>query len=82
MIKSRPISVHIKPKNADHKDIEYTCRVCGNTFLQSWTIEEMKAEFKSRTGKDVSDAECVIVCDDCYKLMGVYQTPNKFFSAV
>ena len=50
---------------------EYTCAYCGETHQKGWSDEEAKEEAKGVFGEDVFEREpVVIVCDDCYKLMG------------
>jgi hypothetical protein len=42
---------------------EYQCAVCKGVFQNGWTDEEARAEQEANGWKD---ADCDIVCDDCY----------------
>jgi hypothetical protein len=51
------------------KNKMFLCMRCLGRFERTWTEEEAVAELaKNFPGEDV--AECVLVCDDCYKRMG------------
>jgi len=53
-------------------DKEYTCMLCGETFIGAWTDEEAQEEARQNFGEDVFEREPVyVVCDDCYKLIGL-----------
>jgi hypothetical protein len=49
------------------KNGEYRCAMCGGIFAFSddWKDEEARAEAE-QNGFDLT--ECLIICDDCYKL--------------
>lgn len=47
----------------------YKCSACGGTFEKGWSDEEAKKELADKF--DVPVEECAIVCDDCYKKMGL-----------
>jgi hypothetical protein len=49
--------------------MEYTCAACHQTFKYAWSDEEAKKELEQKFGIPVE--ECGIVCDDCYKKMGL-----------
>lgn len=46
---------------------EFTCRVCERTFVQGSSDEEALAE-KEKLFPDVPIEECVLVCEDCFRL--------------
>lgn len=52
---------------AEFKDGEYRCAQCGKIFVISndWSNEKAMDEAQ-QNGFDLT--ECVIICDDCYKL--------------
>jgi Fe2+ or Zn2+ uptake regulation protein len=54
-------------KDAEVQDGEFRCSMCGEffSFSDNWTNEEAMDEAK-QNGFDLT--ECLIVCDDCYKL--------------
>ena len=45
-----------------------TCSMCQEEFRPTNTEEEALAKKKERGWGDVPIEECVIVCNDCYKL--------------
>lgn len=47
----------------------YKCSVCGETYDKGWSDEEAEAELAENFG--VPKEDCDIVCDDCYKAMGL-----------
>ena len=49
---------------------QYTCAVCKETFETGWTNEEAEVEL-AETFPGYTPAECSVVCDDCYKKMGL-----------
>jgi hypothetical protein len=49
---------------------KFTCAVCEETFDQGWSEEEAKAEL-AETFPGFVPADCALVCDDCYKKMGL-----------
>jgi len=49
---------------------EYKCKACGKVFTTTWSDEESKEEMKELWG-DLPQEEQVIVCDDCFKEMGL-----------
>lgn len=49
---------------------EYKCCVCEGVFEKGWTDEEAKKE-KDELFGDVPLEDCCLVCDDCYKNMGL-----------
>jgi Fe2+ or Zn2+ uptake regulation protein len=57
----------LKYPDAEVQDGEYRCAMCGGIFAFSddWKDEEARAEAE-QNGFDLT--ECLIVCDDCYKL--------------
>jgi len=48
---------------------QYTCAMCEQTFSKGWSDEEAKSELDETFS--ISVEECVIVCDDCYKKLGL-----------
>jgi hypothetical protein len=46
----------------------FTCAACGDTFNKEWSDEEAKAEAAK---KFPNDSDMVVVCDDCYRGMGL-----------
>ena len=48
------------------KDKEFTCCMCGQTFLSDWTDEEAAEELKQRFGED-KGPQHEVCCDDCYQ---------------
>ena len=51
------------------KKNEYKCAVCDKTYSKGWSEEEALAELKDKFDTPVE--ECAIVCDGCYKKMGL-----------
>lgn len=49
---------------------EYRCEACGEVFQKGWTDEEAKAEQKEQFG-DLTPENIAVVCDECYKKMGL-----------
>lgn len=49
---------------------QYTCTVCGNTYDKGWSDEEAETE-RLENWPDLPKEECDIVCDDCFKKMGL-----------
>lgn len=44
---------------------EYTCEMCGETYIKGWSNEEAKAEAEENfPGMDLTDSG--LVCNDCY----------------
>lgn len=57
----------------------YTCDNCLKTFDEAWSDEEASAEFnKDFPTSEIRDA--AIVCDDCYKEMVAWKTPEQYTS--
>lgn len=52
------------------KDKEYTCAVCGETFVGTQSEEDAEAEMKGIFGNNFKKEDCGVVCDDCWKKMG------------
>jgi 5-methylcytosine-specific restriction endonuclease McrA len=48
------------------KSRKYICFHCGGTFTADWTEEEALEELK-RDYPGVSQENCEVICDDCYK---------------
>jgi hypothetical protein len=48
----------------------YKCAVCGETYEKGIPDEEARAE-QHDLFPGVADEDCAIVCDDCFKLMGL-----------
>lgn len=46
----------------------FTCSQCGDTFPKGWSDEGAAAE-RDELWAGVDPADCVIVCDDCFKEM-------------
>ena len=44
---------------------QFRCEMCHEVFDLGWTEEEARAEAEGK-GLDIND--CVLVCDDCYRL--------------
>lgn len=62
----------IKPTKL--KKNEFKCSICGNVYKkerEGWSEEEAIAEKDELFGKDVPLKDCGIVCDDCFKKMGL-----------
>lgn len=51
----------------------YTCAKCGGVFEYAWTDEEAEAERQEKY-PSFSQAECDIVCDDCFKQVDAWVT--------
>lgn len=49
---------------------EYECAVCHGVFETGWSDEEATAEL-GETFPGIGKQDCAIVCDDCYKAMGL-----------
>ena len=49
---------------------EYTCYLCKETFEKGVSDEEAMAE-KDALWPDVPVDDCELVCDDCFKMMGL-----------
>jgi hypothetical protein len=54
---------------------EYTCAICGGTFKKGWSEEEALAE-KDVLFAGVPIDECAVVCDPCWKRMGLDLLPE------
>jgi hypothetical protein len=52
-------------------NLEFTCAACNTTFEKAWTDEERDAEYADRFGGDPTTADVAVVCDDCYRAMGL-----------
>jgi hypothetical protein len=52
------------------KPNEYECAVCHEVFEMGWSEEEAEAELKTKF-PGFEKSECDIVCDDCFKLLGL-----------
>lgn len=48
---------------------EYTCAKCHGKFIRGWTDEEAEAEYDRNFSGNIVARD--IVCDDCYKAMGL-----------
>ena len=48
----------------------YTCAVCSNEYLKGVDDETAMEETKEIFG-DVKQEDCDIVCDDCFRAMGL-----------
>lgn len=61
-----PSFVHTKDARRGEMTEEYTCSVCHETYLKTWTDEDAMKEcdenFPEMVGKPVA-----VVCDDCYQ---------------
>lgn len=44
---------------------KYTCSVCEETFIDTWTTEEALKELRDNFGV-TSVENAVSICDDCY----------------
>jgi len=44
--------------------------MCKGTFTVEWSEEEAEEELKNTFG-EVDKSECILVCDDCYKKIGL-----------
>lgn len=51
-------------------DNNFTCAACGETFEKAISDEKALAE-KDALFPDVPIDECTMVCDDCWKAMGL-----------
>lgn len=54
---------------------EYTCAVCGGTFVTDWSMEEAQAEASELFTEDELAGPQALVCDDCWE--AVKPTPEK-----
>ena len=50
------------------KENEFECSVCHNIYEKEWTEEEAREEQKDNGFEHL---DCDIVCDDCYKKLGI-----------
>lgn len=48
---------------------KFTCAICARTFTKGQSDEEALAELKANF--DVPVEDCDLVCDDCFKEMGL-----------
>jgi DNA-directed RNA polymerase subunit RPC12/RpoP len=46
----------------------YICEKCGGKFLSAWAEQAAESE-RRRNFPDTPTAECVMVCDDCFKIL-------------
>ncbi len=53
---------------------KYKCVICLEEFEAGWTDKEAIAEMKENFGESVSKEDCEVVCDDCFKKMGLSET--------
>lgn len=53
-------------------DETYACAGCGGTFAKGWTDGEALAEFEYTFDDYAGPVE--VVCDDCYRAMGLNPT--------
>jgi len=51
------------------KPNEFECFLCKGIFEKDWSDEEALKELKSVFDKPVE--ECELVCDDCYRMIGL-----------
>lgn len=49
---------------------KYTCAACKEEFDTGWIDEEATTEL-AQTFPGVAKEDCSLVCDDCYKKMGL-----------
>lgn len=49
---------------------EYRCCACGGIFAKGWSDNEAQAELAA-TFPGANTEDCDLVCDDCFKLMGL-----------
>lgn len=56
---------------------KFKCYRCKKVFEGSWSNEEAEKELKENFGPDQSKADCVVVCDDCYKAMMGWAKENN-----
>ncbi len=54
----------------------YTCAICGGTFETDRPEEDVIEELNQVFG-NVPIQECEIVCDDCYKKLGLPENATK-----
>lgn len=60
------------------KDDEYTCASCKETFSMGWSNEAAQAEYEHKFPVQAKHNVPVdIVCDDCYKKMMKWKTPEQ-----
>ena len=52
------------------KPNEYRCAACKGVFEKGWSEDEAVAEL-GQAFPDFEPGECEVVCDDCYKAMGL-----------
>jgi hypothetical protein len=53
-------------------DRDFTCDLCGKTYEKEVSDAEMDAEYRERfAAAHAMNAERAVVCDDCWKLMGL-----------
>jgi len=48
----------------------YTCAMCKRTFNKGWTESEAEKELANNFPGFETD-DCDLVCDDCYKELGL-----------
>lgn len=49
---------------------EYQCTLCKGVFEKAWSEEEALTEL-GETFPGVGTDDCALVCDDCYKAIGL-----------
>ena len=49
---------------------EYQCALCKGVFNFGWSEEEATIELE-KNFPGITKEDCAIVCDDCYKQMGL-----------
>jgi hypothetical protein len=68
-VSARPAQTERKKEDETMNEQKlFKCAHCGGEFQKEWSDEERAAE-KDNLFPDVPVEECVVVCDDCFKLL-------------
>lgn len=57
--------------------IEYTCANCKDSFVSERSDEEAERESEEIFGIPVSDDTHSVICDDCYRKLGLWVAEGK-----
>ena len=59
----------------------FTCEGCGQTFEKEWSDSEAMAESREIFGDNWKQEDLAVICDDCFKGLGLAPEPKPDVSA-
>ncbi len=66
----------LPPRSGAAMPEDFTCTACGGTFEKAWSEAEAQKELGDLF-PGVPVLECALVCDDCFKAMGLEPSPSQ-----